>query len=73
MTRLPTLTPKKLVAIFKKQGFEERRQKGSHLVLKHANGRRLVVPMHDRYLKRGTMMSIINDAGLTEEEFLKLL
>ncbi len=73
MSRLPALTSKKMVKIFKKQGFEERRQKGSHLILKHPNGRRLVIPMHDRDLKRPTMMSIIKAAGLTEDEFRELL
>ena len=73
MSRLPTLTPNKIVKIFKNQGFDERLHKGSHLVLKHPNGRRLVIPMHDRDLKRPTMMSTIKASGLTEDEFRELL
>jgi predicted RNA binding protein YcfA (HicA-like mRNA interferase family) len=31
------------------------------------------VPLHNRDLERGTLHSIIKQAGLTEEEFLGLL
>jgi len=34
--------------------------------------RRVVVPMHDP-VRRGTLRSIIRDAGLTVEEFVALL
>lgn len=33
MTRLPSLTPRQVVAALKKAGFEERRRRGSHLFL----------------------------------------
>jgi predicted RNA binding protein YcfA (HicA-like mRNA interferase family) len=52
-------------------GFRLVRQRGSHLYL--AQGETVVpVPRHDE-IKRGTLMAIIVEAGLTKEEFLKLL
>lgn len=34
--------------------------------------RRVTVPRHD-HVKKGTLLAIITQAGLTREEFLKLL
>ncbi|MBI1785776.1 type II toxin-antitoxin system HicA family toxin [Candidatus Sumerlaeota bacterium] len=73
MSRLPTVRPAELVAALRRAGFEPRRQTGSHLILKHVNGRRAVVPMHTRDLKRTTMASILKDAGLTDDQFQDLL
>jgi Predicted periplasmic or secreted lipoprotein len=44
--KLLALTGKQIVEILKKAGFEEVRQKGSHVFLKHPDGRRTVVPVH---------------------------
>jgi predicted RNA binding protein YcfA (HicA-like mRNA interferase family) len=41
--KLPAL---QIVEILKRAGFEEVRQKGSHVFLKHPDGRRTVVPVH---------------------------
>lgn len=54
------------------EGFERVRVKGSHAVYRHADGRVVVVPEHGT-IKRGTLASILRQAGLTTEEFLKLL
>jgi predicted RNA binding protein YcfA (HicA-like mRNA interferase family) len=48
------------------------RQSGSHVQLKHPDGRRLTVPQHNP-IKEGTMKSIIIQAQTTKEEFLKYL
>ena len=70
MSRLPSLTPREVVSALKKAGFQERRQRGSHLILWRPELERVVtVPMHARDLPRGTLMTIIRQAGLTEEEF----
>ena len=76
MPKLPALTAKELVRALKRAGFEEDRQKGSHLVLFHPETkRRVVVPMHSgRTLKRPLLQSIIQkDAGISLEEFVSLL
>jgi len=48
-------------------GYRLDRQKGSHMILRQhaAPNRRLVVPDH-REVARGTLRSIIREAGLTE-------
>lgn len=72
--KLPSLKPKEVVRALKKAGFVERRQKGSHLILKNeATGRLVVVPMHNRDLAIGTLKDILEHSGLTEDEFLALL
>jgi predicted RNA binding protein YcfA (HicA-like mRNA interferase family) len=47
-------------------------QRGSHLKLRHADGRTVIVPLH-RELARGTLRSILRQAGLTADEFVALL
>jgi predicted RNA binding protein YcfA (HicA-like mRNA interferase family) len=53
-------------------GFAEVRQKGSHKVLRHSDGRQTYVAMHPGNLPTGTFRKILKQAGLTEEEFRKL-
>jgi predicted RNA binding protein YcfA (HicA-like mRNA interferase family) len=55
-----------------KIGFIPVRQKGSHVFLRHSDGRRTVVPLHDE-VNKSTIMDIIEQTRLTKEEFLKLL
>ena len=63
MKKLPSLKAKDVVRILKKLGFEEDRQKGSHLVLiNNFSHTRTVVPMHSG-----------EDAGITIDDFLKFL
>ena len=44
MTRLPSLNGEQIVKALGKAGFQVFRQKGSHVYLKHADGRATVVP-----------------------------
>ena len=72
--RLPALTPRDMLQALKRAGFVEKRQVGSHRSLENpGNNTMVVVPLHNRDLKRGLMMAIIKDAGLTPEEFLHFL
>ena len=73
MSRRRTLRSKELVSGLRKAGFEKRRQSGSHLIMKHADGRRVTVPLHNRDLKRPTMKAILREAGLTEDQLRGLL
>ena len=70
--RLPAYTSKQLLRIFRQAGFLVDHQSGSHIVLRHPDGRRTVILYHARDLKRGTLMGIIKQAGYTIEEFLKI-
>lgn len=49
-----------------------RRQSGSHVVLRHPDGRQSYVAMHTSDVPIGTFRAILKQAGLTEEEFKNL-
>ena len=53
-------------------GFVIRRQSGSHVVLRHADGRQTYVAMHASDIPMGTFRAILKQADLTEEEFKEL-
>ena len=74
MPKLPVLTPKKLIKILEKIGFQLDHKTGSHFVFYHPlDKRRVVVPCHARDLPKGTMMSILKQVGITKEELKELL
>ena len=74
MSRLPSLDGEQIVKALGKAGFQVLRQKGSHVYLKHADGRATVVPVHKgESVGRGLLRKIMRDADLGREEFLKLL
>ncbi len=73
--KLPRVTCDELVRALKRAGFEERRQRGSHLHLRRASdGCRVTVPVHKgRTVPLGTLRAILRDAGISIEEFRDLL
>jgi mRNA interferase HicA len=72
---LPSVQSKQAIRALKRAGFFIHRVSGSHYILKHPAKPtlRVTVPYHNRDLKRGTLQSIVRQAGFTNEEFLKLL
>ena len=56
-------------------GFFVHHSTGSHHILKHPDRTelRVTVAMHNKDLKRKTLLSIIEQAGYTPEGFIKLL
>ena len=70
--KLPVAKSRAVIKVLKKAGFVESRQKGSHKIFKK-DAMRVVVPVHGKDLKKGTLRAIIDSAGLTVEEFLELL
>jgi len=73
--RFPTLKAKELVKFLQKDGFELSHQKGSHATYKHpVTQKRVTIPIHSgKDLKKGLLKGILNDLGLSSEEFLKKL
>jgi predicted RNA binding protein YcfA (HicA-like mRNA interferase family) len=59
------------VRALRRAGFETLRQTGSHLVMRK-DSRTVVVPQQ-KPIKPGTLKGIIEQAGLTVEEFIALL
>ena len=75
MPNIPVLKGQKLIKILQKQGFILNRVSGSHHILIHPEKRiTLSIPEHKgKTLGKGITLSIIKDAGITIEEFLKLV
>jgi len=70
--KLPVVSGKDVVKALHRIGFLPVRQHGDHVFLVHPDGRRTTVPLH-REVNKSTLMDIIEQAGLTKEEFLGLL
>jgi predicted RNA binding protein YcfA (HicA-like mRNA interferase family) len=74
MPKLPSITARKLIKILSRCGFEIDHKTGSHFIFYHpASKRRAVVPYHATELPKGTILSILREAGITKEELKKLL
>jgi len=73
MSGLPRISGRECVKALGKAGFGLRRQEGSHIILRRNEPfGQLVVPDH-KELDRGTLRAIIRQAGISVEEFTKLL
>lgn len=72
MSHLPVCSGADAVKAFGRIGYAVDHQTGSHIILRHASGRRLTVPNH-RELAKGTLRALIREAGLTREQFAELL
>ena len=74
MSRLPRPTGRQLITALKKAGFGVIRIKGSHYVMRHADGRSTVVPVHaGETIGPGLLSRILRDCGLTQEQLAGLL
>ena len=70
---LPKISGRECVRALDAVGFYVKRQKGSHIVLRRDDPfAQVVVPDH-KELDSGTLRGIIRHAGLSVDEFLKLL
>ena len=72
MARLPVISGDDFVKVMRKIGYVWDHTEGSHMILLHPSKGRLSVPRHGE-LGRGLLRALIKDAGLTRDEFLKLL
>jgi predicted RNA binding protein YcfA (HicA-like mRNA interferase family) len=62
------------VKALERAGFVVTRVKGSHHRLRHPDGRSTTVPVHaGQDVFKGTLRSVLQDAGLTVEDLLKYL
>ncbi len=77
MTRIPSLSSREVVRALRKGGFLDapKRGKGSHIAMvKKGSGLpRLVIIPERKVLPKGTLRAILEQAGLSREEFLSLL
>ena len=71
MPKLPVVSGKECRKALVRLGFEEVRQRGSHLVMRRGESG-CVVPMHGE-IKTGTLAGLLKQAGVSVEEFLAAL
>jgi len=72
LVRLANISGKTAVNAFKKMGYEIARQTGSHIILRHEFRPTLTIPDH-KELAPGLLRSVIRQAGISVEEFMKNL
>ena len=69
--KYPILRPSEIISALSRKGFYFKSQRGSHA--KYTDGHHtVIIPMHDT-VARGTLKSILFQAGLELEEFSGLL
>ena len=71
--KLPILSGKEVVKILSKFGFRILDQKGSHIIMileKEKIKRKAAIPNH-KEIAKGTLLSLMKQAGVTREEFEK--
>lgn len=72
--KLRPLPPERIIRILEKAGFQKIRQKGSHIFMRHPDGRTTVVPFHKgEDIGRGLLRKIIRDAKMNVDEFFGVL
>ena len=74
--RLPSINARQVIRTLEKAGFEIVRTSGSHRRLVHNTDpkRQTTVALHKgKDMPRGTLESILKQAGLTHDEFVALL
>jgi len=67
--KLPLLSGREVLAALGRLGFVEIHRKGSHVKMKHPDGRTIVFPFHDE-VDRHTLKGALRDAGVQVEDFL---
>ena len=66
MPKLPSVTAEQLIKVLRAIGFYIIRQKGSHVRLKHEDGRVVTIPVHaQQTIGKGLLLKILRDADLT--------
>lgn len=74
MPKLPNVTASELIAALEKIGFLVVRQKGSHVRMKHEDGRVVTIPVHaGKDIGKGLLLKVLRDADLSKEDLIDLL
>lgn len=67
--KLPLLSGRQVLAALARLGFVEVHRKGSHLKMKHSDGRIIVFPFHDQ-VDRYTLKGALRDADIEIKDFI---
>lgn len=74
MSRLPVVNYKVLSKVLSKLGFEITRQRGSHVIFRHSDGRSTTVPNHPgRDISKPLLSQILREIEVSVDELLEEL
>ncbi len=74
MAKFPVVNSKKLIKLLQSLGFALDHSTGSHFIFYNPESKkRAVVPCHNKDIPKGTVMSILSEAGISKEDFKKFL
>jgi predicted RNA binding protein YcfA (HicA-like mRNA interferase family) len=74
MPRLPAVRPREVIRFLEQHGFVLDHVSGSHFIYYHpVSRRRAVVPRHSRDIPKGTLMSLLREAGFSREDLIEFL
>jgi len=71
MPKLPRVSGAQVVRALQRLGFQQLRQKGSHVVMRRGD-KGCVVPLHSE-LKVGTLAGVLRQADISVEDFIEAL
>ena len=66
----PLLSGRQVVKTLERLGFVETHRKGSHVKMKHSDGRLIVFPFHDE-IDRFTLKGALRDAEIALDKFVR--
>jgi len=70
VSKLPVVSGKQMIKYLSKKGFKTVGSRGDHVRLKNSEGRSTVVVLK-KELKKGTLLSILEQIGITRDDFIK--
>jgi predicted RNA binding protein YcfA (HicA-like mRNA interferase family) len=74
MPKLPAVRPREVARFLERNGFVLDHVSGSHFIYyNQSSKRRAVVPKHNRDLPKGTLLSLLREAGFIREELIEYL
>jgi predicted RNA binding protein YcfA (HicA-like mRNA interferase family) len=74
MPKLPAVKPREVIRFLEENGFVLDHATGSHFIFYNSiSRRRAVVPQHSRDIPKGTLLSLLREAGFSRAEFISFL
>jgi len=74
MPKLPSVKARQIVRFLVRNGFVLDHASGSHFIYYHPTSkRRAVVPRHNRDIPKGTLVSLLREAGFSREDLIDFL
>ncbi len=74
MSKLPAVRPREIIRFLEQNGFILDHASGSHFIFYHpVSRRRAVVPRHSRDMPKGTLLSLLREAGFTRDDIIAFL